>query len=78
MVSGFLAGTAGPVCTAPFDIVKTRLMAQSRDGGESKYKGMIHAIRTIYRRRRTSCIVERIAASADEDTAWPSHNVGCC
>ncbi|XP_022766193.1 mitochondrial succinate-fumarate transporter 1 [Durio zibethinus] len=48
MISGFLAGTAGPVCTGPFDVVKTRLMAQSRDGGELKYKGMIHAIRTIY------------------------------
>ncbi|KAE8727295.1 Mitochondrial succinate-fumarate transporter 1 [Hibiscus syriacus] len=48
MVSGFLAGTAGPVCTGPFDVVKTRLMAQNRDRGESKYKGMIHAIRTIY------------------------------
>lgn len=48
MISGFLAGTAGPVCTGPFDVVKTRLMAQSRHGGELKYKGMIHAIRTIY------------------------------
>ncbi|KAL6003355.1 hypothetical protein ACLOJK_023578 [Asimina triloba] len=48
MVSGFLAGTAGPVCTGPFDVVKTRLMAQSRSGGEVKYKGMFHAIRTIY------------------------------
>ncbi|MBA0800936.1 hypothetical protein Gohar_011339, partial [Gossypium harknessii] len=48
MISGFLAGTAGPVCTGPFDVVKTRLMAQSRDGGELKYKGMIHAIQTIY------------------------------
>lgn len=48
MISGFLAGTAGPVCTGPFDVVKTRLMAQSRQGGELKYKGMIHAIRTIY------------------------------
>ncbi|PPD82808.1 hypothetical protein GOBAR_DD20268 [Gossypium barbadense] len=48
MISGFLAGTAGPVCTGPFDVVKTRLMAQSRDGGEVKYKGMAHAIRTIY------------------------------
>ncbi|GLT55704.1 hypothetical protein SLA2020_288000 [Shorea laevis] len=48
MISGFLAGTAGPVCTGPFDVVKTRLMAQSRYGGELKYKGMIHAIRTIY------------------------------
>lgn len=48
MISGFLAGTAGPVCTGPFDVVKTRLMAQSRTGGEVKYKGMIHAIRTIH------------------------------
>ncbi|KAE8702114.1 Mitochondrial succinate-fumarate transporter 1 [Hibiscus syriacus] len=46
MVSGFLAGTAGPICTGPFDVVKTRLMAQSGDG--VKYKGMFHAIRTIY------------------------------
>ncbi|KAL2494026.1 Mitochondrial succinate-fumarate transporter 1 [Forsythia ovata] len=48
MISGFLAGTAGPVCTGPFDVVKTRLMAQSRSGGELKYKGMLHAIKTIY------------------------------
>ncbi|XP_008789132.2 mitochondrial succinate-fumarate transporter 1 [Phoenix dactylifera] len=48
MISGFLAGTVGPVCTGPFDVVKTRLMAQSRSGGEVKYKGMIHAIRTIF------------------------------
>ncbi|KAA8517425.1 hypothetical protein F0562_017718 [Nyssa sinensis] len=36
MISGFLAGTAGPVCTGPFDVVKTRLMAQSRSGGMLK------------------------------------------
>ncbi|KAL5710138.1 Mitochondrial succinate-fumarate transporter [Ranunculus cassubicifolius] len=46
MVSGFLAGTAGPICTGPFDVVKTRLMAQSKSD-VIKYKGMIHAIRTI-------------------------------
>ncbi|KAL3753596.1 mitochondrial succinate-fumarate transporter 1 [Eucalyptus grandis] len=49
MISGFLAGTAGPVCTGPFDVVKTRLMAQSRHGGELKYKGMVHAIQTIFK-----------------------------
>lgn len=50
MISGFLAGTAGPVCTGPFDVVKTRLMAQNRSGGgELKYKGLFHAIGTIYR-----------------------------
>lgn len=48
MVSGFLAGTAGPLCTGPFDVVKTRLMAQSRGAGELKYNGMFHAIKTIY------------------------------
>ena len=48
MISGFLAGTAGPVCTGPFDVVKTRLMAQGRSAGEVKYRGMFHAISTIY------------------------------
>ncbi|XP_020275059.1 mitochondrial succinate-fumarate transporter 1 [Asparagus officinalis] len=48
MVSGFLAGTAGPICTGPFDVVKTRLMAQSKSNGGVKYKGMVHAIRTIF------------------------------
>lgn len=48
MISGFLAGTAGPVCTGPFDVVKTRLMAQSRSEGDMKYTGMFHAIKTIY------------------------------
>lgn len=51
MISGFLAGTVGPICTGPFDVVKTRLMAQTRHegvGGELKYNGMVHAIRTIY------------------------------
>ncbi|KAK1377393.1 mitochondrial succinate-fumarate transporter 1 [Heracleum sosnowskyi] len=48
MISGFLAGTAGPICTGPFDVVKTRLMAQSRSDGDMKYTGMFHAIKTIY------------------------------
>ncbi|KAI4299603.1 hypothetical protein L6164_033046 [Bauhinia variegata] len=48
MISGFLAGTAGPICTGPYDVVKTRLMAHNRIWGELKYKGMVHAIRTIY------------------------------
>ncbi|KAK1265133.1 Mitochondrial succinate-fumarate transporter 1 [Acorus gramineus] len=48
MISGFLAGTAGPICTGPFDVVKTRLMAQNRSAGEVKYRGMFHAIRTIF------------------------------
>jgi len=47
MISGFLAGTAGPICTGPFDVVKTRLMAQGRTG-DIKYTSMVHAIRTIY------------------------------
>ncbi|KAK9715997.1 hypothetical protein RND81_06G204700 [Saponaria officinalis] len=48
MISGFLAGTVGPICTGPFDVVKTRLMAQSKSGGDLKYTGMVHAIKTIY------------------------------
>lgn len=47
MISRFLAWTAGPVFPGSFDVVKTRLMAQSWSGN-AKYKGMIHAIRTVY------------------------------
>jgi solute carrier family 25 citrate transporter 1 len=46
MISGFLAGFAGPVCTGPFDVVKTRLMAQSST--DIRYKGLVHAFSRIY------------------------------
>ncbi|KAK9052177.1 hypothetical protein SSX86_028805 [Deinandra increscens subsp. villosa] len=49
MISGFLAGIVAPVSTAPFDVVKTRLMAQTRGpNGELKYRGVFHAISSIY------------------------------
>ncbi|XP_050383476.1 mitochondrial succinate-fumarate transporter 1 [Argentina anserina] len=48
MISGFIAGTAGPICNNPFDVVKTRLMAQGRGDGELKYKGLFHTMRTVY------------------------------
>lgn len=37
MLSGFSAAFLGPIATGPFDVIKTRLMAQSR-AGELKYK----------------------------------------
>ncbi|KAF5835651.1 mitochondrial substrate carrier protein [Dunaliella salina] len=40
MISGFSAAFLGPVATGPFDVIKTRLMAQSRTG-ELKYKGFL-------------------------------------
>lgn len=52
MVSGFLSGFVGPICTGPFDVVKTRLMAQNRcmDGlGGIRYKSMLHALGSIYK-----------------------------
>lgn len=49
MVSGFIAGFAGPVATGPFDVIKTRLMAQTKSpGGEVKYRGLTHALTRIY------------------------------
>ena len=49
MVSGFCAAVLGPVATGPFDVVKTRLMAQLKGGGELRYKGFVHALVTIPR-----------------------------
>ena len=48
MASGFSAACLGPVATGPFDVVKTRLMAQEKAGVE-KYRGFIHALVTIPR-----------------------------
>eukprot|EP00959_Pyramimonas_sp_CCMP1952_P178279 3726747-Pyramimonas_sp.AAC.1 len=30
MISGFLAAVAGPIATGPFDVAKTRMMAQEK------------------------------------------------
>ncbi|KAH9531971.1 hypothetical protein CY35_19G065200 [Sphagnum magellanicum] len=45
-ILGLWAGFAGPVCTGPFDVVKTRLMAQSST--DIRYKGLVHAFSRIY------------------------------
>jgi hypothetical protein len=37
MVSGFLAAFVGPVATGPFDVAKTRMMAQEKGAG-TQYK----------------------------------------
>lgn len=48
MISGFTAGCIGPVATGPFDVVKTRLMAQTKSAdGEVKYRGLLHALAKI-------------------------------
>lgn len=51
MISGFSAALIGPVATGPFDVVKTRLMAQQKaaPGTELKYKGFIDALIKIPR-----------------------------
>jgi solute carrier family 25 citrate transporter 1 len=38
MASGFSAALLGPVATGPFDVAKTRMMAQDKLGGTLKYK----------------------------------------
>ena len=47
MISGFTAALLGPTATGPFDVVKTRLMAQ--DKNNPKYRGFLHALITIPR-----------------------------
>eukprot|EP00850_Spirogloea_muscicola_P024027 SM000426S15714 [mRNA] locus=s426:29865:33512:+ [translate_table: standard] len=48
IISGFVAGFAGPCATGPFDVVKTRLMAQDRSPGvELRYRGLSHALTRI-------------------------------
>mmetsp|Transcript_13028 Transcript_13028/g.39454 ORF Transcript_13028/g.39454 Transcript_13028/m.39454 type:complete len:332 (-) Transcript_13028:679-1674(-) len=50
MGSGFSAACIGPVATGPFDVVKTRLMAQQKQpDGSKKYSSFINALVTIPR-----------------------------
>ncbi|KAF7816326.1 mitochondrial succinate-fumarate transporter 1 [Senna tora] len=44
---GMLAFVTATIFSNPFDVIKTRLMAQPQSG-QVKYKGMIHTMRTIY------------------------------
>lgn len=46
--SGMLAAILGPILTGPFDVVKTRLMAQEK-GGKHFYRGFLDALVTIPR-----------------------------
>jgi solute carrier family 25 (mitochondrial citrate transporter), member 1 len=48
MVSGFSAACLGPCATGPFDVVKTRLMAQEKTGSD-RYRSFLHALVTIPR-----------------------------
>ena len=50
MASGFSAAILGPVATCPFDVVKTRLMAQAgAPPGTVKYSGLVDALIKIAR-----------------------------
>jgi len=52
MMSGFAAAFVGPVATGPFDVAKTRLMAQGgavEAGQAPKYRGFLHCLVTIPR-----------------------------
>ena len=46
MMSGFLAATVGPVATGPFDVAKTRMMAQEKGSG-TQYTGFFNCILTV-------------------------------
>lgn len=46
MASGFLAATVGPVATGPFDVAKTRMMAQEKGAG-TQYSGFFNCIATV-------------------------------
>ncbi len=60
MASGFLAACLGPVATGPFDVVKTRLMAQTKSGGlKYKVRGWVGKRGLRQRRPRSQAGSER-------------------
>jgi solute carrier family 25 citrate transporter 1 len=49
LLIGVVAGALGPLTNNPFDVAKTRLMAQREIGAERKYTGMFQCIFKIFR-----------------------------
>jgi len=50
LIIGIIAGALGPLCNNPFDVAKTRLMAQITVPGQPlKYRGTLGTITTVYR-----------------------------
>mmetsp|Transcript_7115 Transcript_7115/g.26172 ORF Transcript_7115/g.26172 Transcript_7115/m.26172 type:complete len:312 (-) Transcript_7115:1569-2504(-) len=48
-LSAMCAATVGPVATGPFDVAKTRLMAQESVGGAKKYRNLLDVLITVPR-----------------------------
>jgi solute carrier family 25 citrate transporter 1 len=46
---GIVAGALGPLTNNPFDVAKTRMMAQREVGSARKYTGMFQCIATIFK-----------------------------
>eukprot|EP00039_Didymoeca_costata_P023537 m.7428 g.7428 ORF g.7428 m.7428 type:complete len:303 (+) comp3713_c0_seq1:456-1364(+) len=46
---GMVAGALGPLTNNPFDVAKTRMMAQTETGTARKYTNLVQCILTIYR-----------------------------
>lgn len=58
-VCGSLAGGVSAAVTTPLDVVKTRLMTQA--AGATKYKGIIHGLRTIAREEGPRALMSGVA-----------------
>eukprot|EP00299_Pterocystis_sp_00344_P012629 c608_g1_i1.p1 GENE.c608_g1_i1~~c608_g1_i1.p1 ORF type:complete len:293 (-),score=51.04 c608_g1_i1:61-939(-) len=49
LILGVVAGALGPLTNNPFDVAKTRMMAQAEVGAARKYTGMFQCIGKIFR-----------------------------
>lgn len=60
-VVGGVSGAAAAIASNPLDVVKTRLMTQTRTGGGVKYKGVGHALVTVAREEGVKTFAKGIA-----------------
>lgn len=58
---GGLSGAIAAIVSNPMDVVKTRLMTQIRQGGSTRYRGVSHALVTIWREEGTRAFARGIA-----------------
>jgi solute carrier family 25 citrate transporter 1 len=56
MVTGFLAGAVGPILNHPFDVVKSRLMAQEQVGAQKVYTSTLQCLYSVGRQEGLSSL----------------------
>eukprot|EP00730_Choanoeca_flexa_P018140 TRINITY_DN8804_c0_g1_i2.p1 TRINITY_DN8804_c0_g1~~TRINITY_DN8804_c0_g1_i2.p1 ORF type:complete len:163 (+),score=13.53 TRINITY_DN8804_c0_g1_i2:90-578(+) len=74
LVAGTTAGVVTPFVVHPLDLVKTRLQVQDGHAANARYRGLVHAFRTIVREEGWRALYQGVQPNAIGSAAsWGSY-----